>query len=116
MSAEAFLTEIRPTDAGAIPRHPLDRCLDLYFLNTAELFTPFLSTQAANDLLITTASPYLGMNGDYRSLEIFEAAHSVMLAMFTSPNNINLTASRLEAYIQLLFEVCQSVSAMDSLM
>ncbi|KAL8676580.1 MAG: hypothetical protein Q9186_006917, partial [Xanthomendoza sp. 1 TL-2023] len=77
---------------------------DIYFLNAAEHFTPILDTKVACNLLATAASPYLGTNGDQRSTEAFEAAHSVMLAIFAAPHNIDVTASRIEEYIQLVFE------------
>ncbi|KAL8701947.1 MAG: hypothetical protein Q9224_000246, partial [Gallowayella concinna] len=104
MCAEVLLNEIQPTNAGAMPQHPLDRCQDIYFLNAAEHFTPILDTKVACNLLATAASPYLGTNGDQRSTEAFEAAHSVMLAIFAAPHNIDVTASRIEEYIQLVFE------------
>ncbi|KAK3214213.1 hypothetical protein GRF29_28g2356509 [Pseudopithomyces chartarum] len=37
--SDKFLKIIAPPHLGQIPRHPLDRTLDLYFLNTAEHFS-----------------------------------------------------------------------------
>ncbi|KAL8811026.1 MAG: hypothetical protein Q9200_002115 [Gallowayella weberi] len=105
MCAEGLLNEIQPTNAGTTPQHPLDRCQDVYYLNTAEHFAPILDTKMASSLLATAASPYLGTNGDQRSTEAFEAAHSVMLAMFAAADNIDVTASLLEEYIRTVFEV-----------
>lgn len=105
MHAEAYLRDIQPTELGKIPQHPLDRCMDICFLNTAEQFTPVLDSNAANDLLIVAASPYLCVDGDRRLLEAFEAAHSIMLAIFAAPHHLELTAAQLEPYAQVLFEV-----------
>ncbi|KAL9603307.1 MAG: hypothetical protein Q9179_002246 [Wetmoreana sp. 5 TL-2023] len=103
--SEAFLREIQPTDYGVIPQHPLDRCLDLYFLNTAEQLALVLDTKAASDLLVVAASPYLGIDGDQRLLEAFEAAHSVMLAVIAAPQNVDLAISQFESYTEVLFRV-----------
>ncbi|KAL8766232.1 MAG: hypothetical protein Q9209_006920 [Squamulea sp. 1 TL-2023] len=103
--AAVFLSEIRPIEVAVIPHHPLDRCLDLYFLNTAEHFALILDTRTTKDLLVSAAWPYLGVRGEQRSLEAFEAAHSVMLATIAAPHNTDLAASHIETYINLLFEV-----------
>ncbi|MGI4812166.1 MAG: hypothetical protein ACRYGG_02310, partial [Janthinobacterium lividum] len=87
IQAEAFLREIRPSEFGHIPENPHARCLDLFFLNTAEHFTLVLPPAVNESLLIGAASPYIGTGSDARLMEIFEAAHSVMLAVFSTPQN-----------------------------
>ncbi|KAL8994892.1 MAG: hypothetical protein Q9169_005266 [Polycauliona sp. 2 TL-2023] len=104
MFAEALLIEIQPREVGVMPQHPLDRCLDTYFMNTAEHFTSVLNPKIADELLMNAASPYLGTNDDRNSHEAFEAAHSVMLAVLAAPHNVDLAASRIETYIERLFE------------
>lgn len=112
VQAEAFLREIRPSSAGSIPQHPLDRCLDLYFLNTTEYFTTVLSPELNEELLVIAATPYLGLGSDQRLLEIFESAHSVMLAVLSAPQNSDLLAKHLHPYIDVLFRVFpQNLSA-----
>ena len=103
--AEAFLREIQPAEAGCIPQHPLDRCLDLYFLNTAEHFTLVLTPKANEELLIAAATPYLGVGGDQRLLEIFEAAHSTVLAVLAAPQTADLVAKHIYTYVDVLFKV-----------
>ena len=103
--AEAFLRSIQPAQAGQIPQHPLDRCFDLYFLNTGEHFTLVLTPQVNEELLVTAATPYLGVGGDQRLLEIFEAAHSTMLAVLATPQNSDLVAKYIYKYADVLFEV-----------
>ncbi|KAI4135132.1 MAG: hypothetical protein LQ347_000920 [Umbilicaria vellea] len=105
LPAEAFLREIRPAELGRIPAHPLDRCHDLYFLNVAEHFTLVLSPQTNEDLLIAATMPYLSAGNDPRLLEIFEAAHSVMLAVLATPQNTDLSAKHIPFYIEALFKV-----------
>ena len=105
VQTEAFLQDIRPTSAGSIPQHPLDRCHDLYFLNTAEHFTVVLSPELNEQLLIGAATPYLGLGSDPRLLEIFEAAHSVMLAVLSAPQNPDLLARHIHTYVDALFKV-----------
>lgn len=105
IQAEAFLREIQPVEIGRIPQHPLERCHDLYFLNTSEHFSLILSMQTNEDLLVKAATPYLGLGGDQRLIEAFEAAHSVMLAVFSAPQNTDLTIRHLCPYFDALFQV-----------
>lgn len=103
--AESFIHSIKPNDHSSIPEHPVDRNLDLFFLNTAEHFTLVLSSHLSEELLITAASPYLAAGGNNNLLPIFEAAHSVMLAVFCAPQNAELTVRHLPFYIEALFNV-----------
>ncbi|KAL4978600.1 hypothetical protein BDW66DRAFT_129979 [Aspergillus desertorum] len=100
-----FLRSIKPSELGQIPVHPLDRCLDLYFLNTSELFTTVVSSKFCEDVLIQAALPYLPAGGNNHLLEIFEAAHSLALAIFAIPSNAAVTAKHLPFYIDNLFAV-----------
>ena len=108
LQSEAFLRDIRPASRRDIPQHPLDRCSDLYFLNIGEHFAIVLSPEANENLLVHCATPYLGLGGDSRLLEIFEAAHSVMLAVFSAPQNIDLLAREIHPYVSTLFHVFPS--------
>ena len=103
--AEAFLQDIRPVSLGSIHQHPLDRCHDLYFLNTAEHFTTILSPTVDEQLLVSAATPYLGLGSDPRLSDIFEAAHSVMLAVFAAPLNSAILNDQIHSYLQVLFQV-----------
>ncbi|KAF7594514.1 hypothetical protein BBP40_008961 [Aspergillus hancockii] len=105
--SENFLRSIKPNELGCLPAHPLERCLDLYFLNTSELFTPVLAPKVSEELLVSAAVPYLPAGGDNNLLEIFEAAHSVVLAVFAIPGNALLAAKHLPFYIDNLFAVRQ---------
>lgn len=105
LHADKFLKSIAPQQLGQIPRHPLDRTLDLYFLNTAEHFSLVLSTLTNEDLLVASAVPYLASGGNHHMLSIFEAAHSVMLAVLSAPQSAEITAKHLPFYIDALFSV-----------
>jgi len=105
LQADAFLKEIRPSVAGEIPVSPLERCLDLYFLNTAEHFTLILPSHSNEDLLVAAAIPYLAAGGNNNLLPIFEAAHSVMLAVFSAPQSVALAGNHLPFYVDALFRV-----------
>ena len=104
--AENFLRSIKPNELGQIPAHPLERCLDLFFLNTAELFTFVLPPEPSEELLISASLPYLAVGANRLLLEIFEAAHSVVLAVFAIPGNAAVAAKHLPFYIENLFAVC----------
>ncbi|KAF2686428.1 hypothetical protein K458DRAFT_387443 [Lentithecium fluviatile CBS 122367] len=105
MHAGKFLKSIAPSQLGQIPRHPLDRILDLYFLNTAEHFSLVLSPATNEDLLVASAVPYLAAGGNHDMLPIFEAAHSVMLAVLSAPQSADITVKHLPFYIDALFSV-----------
>ncbi len=101
--SKAFLTQIRPTQPGQISTHPLDRNLDLFFLNTCEHFTLTLSAQENENLIVAAASPYLNPGAHQNLLEIFEAAHSAMLAVLAAPQNTAVTARIIPFYVEALF-------------
>ena len=105
LQSDAFLKFIASSHLGQIPRHPLDRTLDLYFLNTAEHFTLVLPPVTNEDLLIAAAVPYLAAGGNHNMLPIFEAAHSVMLAVLSTPQSAEIAAKHLPFYIDALFKV-----------
>ncbi|KAL8962102.1 MAG: hypothetical protein Q9193_001450, partial [Seirophora villosa] len=102
--AEEFLRDIQPAEIGQIPKHPLDRSMDRYFLITAEHFASILHTFAVKELLAPAASPYLSIDGDPKLFQIFEAAHCVMLAVLAAPHNIKYAVSQIEPYAGLLFQ------------
>lgn len=104
-SASTFITSIAPTNIGTIPTHPLDRIADLYFLNTAEHFTLTLPEALNRDLLLASCTPYLLPSSTTNLLEIFEAAHSVTLAVFSAPQNAELAAAHVPFYVDALFKV-----------
>ncbi|EAS35503.3 peroxisomal membrane protein Pex17 [Coccidioides immitis RS] len=103
--AQEFLENIRPSDNGQIPAHPVDRCLDLFFLNTAEHFTLILTPDVNERLLVSAALPYLAAGGNNNLLEIFEAAHSVVLAVLAAPKSADMAAKHLPYYVDTLFNV-----------
>jgi hypothetical protein len=98
-----FLKKIHPSQAGQIPTHPLQRNLDLFYLNTSEHFTLVLSPADNEALVVTPASPYLNPTANSRLREIFEAAHSAMLAVLAAPQNADLTAKIIPFYVGSLF-------------
>lgn len=102
---EALLVDIKPTELDRIPEHPLDRNLDLFFLNSAEHFPLMLSPRLIEDLLVPSAAPYLATGGDDKFLPIFEAAHSVMLAIFSVPQSSDFAIAHLPFYVDALFKV-----------
>lgn len=110
--AEIFLQSIKPADSSGISPHPLDRNLDLFFLNTAEHFTLVLPPHTNEELLVATALHYLSAGENDNLLPIFEAAHSVMLAVFSAPQNADITKRQLPFYVDALFSVFpQNISA-----
>lgn len=105
MQAEAFLKDNRPRPEGQISQHPLDRGQHLFFFNTAEYLTVILSPSCCEFLLLPAVRPYLGIASDSRLSALFEAAHSVMLAVLSHPQNADLLSQHLHAYVDILFAV-----------
>ncbi|CAI7648218.1 unnamed protein product [Penicillium manginii] len=103
--AENFLRSIKPSDIGQIPNHPVERCLDLFFMNAAEHFPIVLPSAVNEELLLSAAFPYLAAGANPLLLEIFEAAHSVVLVVFAIPHNAELAGKHLPFYIENLFAV-----------
>jgi hypothetical protein len=100
-AAENMLASIRPAEMGKIPVHPLERLLDLFFFNTAEHFTLTVSA-TSNESLLNAAMPYIQAQGDHRLGEIYEAAHSLVLAVFTAPQNADVVPKHVPVYIENL--------------
>ena len=99
----SFLRSIYPSQAGTIPAHPLQRNHDLFYLNAAEHFSLSISPADAETLIVTPSTPYLSPAANSQLLEIFEAAHSAMLAVLAAPQNAELTARILPFYVESLF-------------
>lgn len=99
-----FLKTIYPTEAGQIPSSPLQRNLDLFYLNTSEHFTLALSPSDNESLIVTPALPYLDPAANAQLREIFEAGHSAMLAVLAVPQNADLAARILPFYTESLFK------------
>ncbi|KAF4553399.1 Hypothetical protein D9617_7g031260 [Elsinoe fawcettii] len=111
-AALTFLRSIAPSAAGKIPEHPLDRTSDLFFLNTAEHFTLCIPPVEAEALFLNSALPYLTSTATPELIPIFEAAHSVMLAVFSAPHNAEVASRHLPFYVDALFKVFpQNLSA-----
>ena len=102
---ETLLREMQPAELGQIPEHPQERCYDLFFLQLGEQFSPVLSSSFCEELLITAANPYLEGKNDIRLLEMFEAAHSMFLAVLVAPQCNQLSFKYLSSYLSTLFQV-----------
>lgn len=71
-----------------------------------------LNPEFNEELLVGAATPYLGLGSDHRLLEMFESAHSVMLAVLSAPQNSNILAKHIHTYLDVLFRVFpQNLSA-----
>ncbi|KAK6597450.1 peroxin 8 [Botrytis cinerea] len=103
LESRELLKAIYPTQAGEIPNSPLQRNHDLFYLNTCEHLTDILSPPDNESLIISVAAPYLNPTAHPGFLEIFEAAHSAVLAALSAPQNTKLTARFIPTYVDALF-------------
>ncbi|TGO74229.1 hypothetical protein BELL_0298g00100 [Botrytis elliptica] len=103
LESRELLKAIYPTQAGEIPNNPLQRNHDLFYLNTCEHLTNILSPPDNESLIISVAAPYLNPTAHPGFLEIFEAAHSAVLAVLSAPQNTKLTARFIPTYVDALF-------------
>jgi hypothetical protein len=100
---KSFTKSIGVIEPGQIPPHPADRCLDLFFFDTAEHFTLTLSPEINEDVVLAGALPYLSAGSNRTSMEILEAAHSVTLSVLAAPHNAHITSRHLPFYLEELF-------------
>ncbi|KAK6428362.1 hypothetical protein LTR95_015495 [Oleoguttula sp. CCFEE 5521] len=105
VQVQRFIEAIRSPHLGTIPQHPLDRNLDLFYLNTAEHLALAIPELAAEDLLVAACKPYLVAGREERLLPSFEAAHSTMLAAFSVPHNAGLAGRHMPFYIDALLRM-----------
>lgn len=54
---------------------------------------------------MSAALPYLAAGGNNHLLQIFEAAHSVTLAVLAAPRSADMAAKHLPFYVDTLFAV-----------
>ncbi|KAL2123883.1 hypothetical protein VTJ04DRAFT_248 [Mycothermus thermophilus] len=106
-ASAAFLRETRNPAGPSVPPHPLHRTLDLFYLNTAEHLPLHLSTPDADALIIQPATAYLtpphpGEPLSPQMVQLFEAAHSAVLATLSCPHNASLAASLVPFYAESL--------------
>ncbi|KAK2004904.1 peroxin 8 [Colletotrichum falcatum] len=101
----SFLGETKPPHAGAVPPSPLDRTLDLFYMNVSEHLPLNMPTEACDSLVVRPATAYLTHTGTMTPtmVELFEAAHSAMLSVLSCPHNGPLTVSLVPFYIDALF-------------
>ncbi|OHF02661.1 peroxin 8 [Colletotrichum orchidophilum] len=101
----SFLAETKPPHAGAVPPNPLDRTLDLFYLNVAEHLPLNIPTEACDALIVGPATAYLTYTGALTAtmVELFEAAHSAVLSVLSCPHNSSLTINLVPFYIDALF-------------
>ena len=102
---QVIFHEMMPGKLGTIALHPLDRYNDLFFFNTVEHFTSVISSQANEDFILAAAMPYLDIDGDPRLAEIHEAAHSVVLSIFSGSDDIDVVGRNIGSYSEALFKV-----------
>jgi hypothetical protein len=103
LESRNFLQSIYRPQAGQIPSNPLQRNLDLFYLNTSEHFTLILSPADNESLIVNAALPYIDPTANAHLREILEAAHSAMLAVIAAPQNAELAAKILPFYVESLF-------------
>lgn len=103
--AQAFLEATRPGDPS-IPTQYVQRSLDLFYLNLAEHLPLTLSTEAAEEFIVKPALAYLSHQGPMTPsmVELFESAHSCVLAVLCCPQHSSLTIGMAPFYIVKLFE------------
>ena len=104
-AATSFLQGIRPANPGVIPPHPLHRTLDLFYLNVAEHLPLRLAPEACDTLIVQPAIAYLTHSAPLspRMMELFEAAHSAVLSVFSCPHNAPITVELVPFYAETLF-------------
>ena len=91
---------------GVIADHPADRCSDLYFLNTMEHLAVACSPKYNEDVVMPAVTPYLTGTKKPEVRPPFEAAHSVMLSIISTPSAASFCAKFVPFYVEAVFQVC----------
>jgi hypothetical protein len=107
-ACSAFLKSILPPDRPGIPNNPMNRTLDLYYLNTVEHLPLSLSPELNEALIIRLASRYLASDlpptlGSPLLAALYESAHAATLSVLSCPHNAVLTARLAPSYAETLF-------------
>ena len=110
-TAATFLRSLLPQNPGQ-PTPPLQATLDLFYLDLAEHFPLVLPPEECDVLIAQPAMRYI-MRTDVasgttatlspRTVELFEAAHSAVLSVLSSPRNAPVTAGLAPVYAEALF-------------
>lgn len=100
-----FLQSIKSPNSADIPAHPLQRTLDLFYLNVAEHVPLYLPPETSEALIVQPATAYLTHSAPIsgRMVELFEAAHSAILSVMSCPHNADLIISLAPFYADTLF-------------
>ncbi|POS85569.1 hypothetical protein EPUL_003401 [Erysiphe pulchra] len=101
-SVKDFLCSIYPIVSDRIPVETLERNHHLFFLNVAEHLSIELNTEDIESLIIPICKLYLLPKKNIQFSQLFEAAHSVMLSIFITPQNEKLATKLLPSYIETL--------------
>ena len=106
-ASAAFLAETQPPTTGYIPRHALARTLDLYHLNISEHLPLNLPPAVCDRLIVQPALVYLAQTAGSPTapgmVELFESAHSAVLAVMSCPDKGSLAADLVPFYVDRLF-------------
>lgn len=105
-AASSFLQSAVPADVAAMPKTHLQLVLDIFYLNTAEHFPLSLATDTCEALIVRPATAHLGHAAAMSPsiIELFESAHSAILATLACPQHSALTIEVAPFYIVKLFE------------
>lgn len=101
--AENFVTNIQGRHTGSIPRHPMDRCLDMFFFHTAIHFVGVVQPLLNENVLLRRAHPYLTATSP-KLRDIFETSHTFYLHVLSAPVQPR-TAQHVRMYTEILFSV-----------
>lgn len=107
--SEDFVINIKGPNMGTLPRHPVDRALDLYFFHTTSHFAAVLSPQINEEVLVRHTLPYLTATSPGLR-DVFEASHSCFLDVLSSPTRPSLTPQYIRMYAETLFSVFPDLS------
>lgn len=103
-AAAALLEDLRPDLATPTPRHALRKTLDLHYLTLAEHLPLILPSPVSEVLIVQPATSYLSQPPvTPLARELFESAHTALLAVLSCPQNSPLASSLVPFYVDNLF-------------
>ncbi|BFZ60355.1 hypothetical protein YB2330_001391 [Saitoella coloradoensis] len=98
--ADKLLTEMAPSVQPETIYHPINMSTSLFFLNMSEHLAPVISPLLFKEIVFPVAQAYMKTPVQVPCRPLFEAAHSVVLALIMAPQMKEMASEVVVGYAQ----------------